>query len=130
MPVRLVVRSIPAAMLVAAVSACATSAPPAEQTAGAPAGDWCQVDVRNATQFTLDTSYWLGPRGTGAMHPVGMLDPDQSTMFGVPCAQERLQVSGVAVSVFGASLDRGQARGFAVADLEPGKTAMVVLRAR
>lgn len=129
MALRLFMRSLPAAMLVATVSACATSAPSVEQSAAFSTGEWCQVDVRNATAFTLDTSYWLGPRGSGAMHPVGALDPDQSTSFGVPCSQERLQVSGVAVNGFGVSLRRGQPRGSAVAELQPGETAVIVLRA-
>jgi hypothetical protein len=123
------VRSLSAAVVAAVLSACATSSPPVEQTAEVPAGSWCQVDVRNATQFSLQTSYWLGARGAGTRYTLGVIDPEESMTFGAPCAQGALQVYGVA-RAFGASMDRGQPSSTALAKLEPGETALVVLRAR
>jgi hypothetical protein len=129
MPFPVSVRSLLTAVVAAVVSACAGSSPPVEQTAAVPAGTWCQVDVRNATEFALQTSYWLGARGGGTRYSLGVLDPEQSTTFGAPCVQGALQVYGVA-RAFGASLDRGQPSSSALAVLQPGETTLVVLRAR
>lgn len=42
---------------------------------------------------------------------------DESTSLAVPCAQGQLHITALAAGAIGASLDRGQPRGSALADL-------------
>lgn len=124
-----VVRSFAAAAVLSILSGCAASTPAVEDSASLLAEAWCQVDVRNATEFNMDASYSSKARGPGTLHPIGFLSPDESTVFAVPCAQGRVSITAVASQAVDASLRRGQSRVFALAELKPNETALVVLRA-